>query len=90
MSRETENLEKMGIDGVDHDQSEVGKKSDNKNGDNFNETILDPIVSTTKGRKKEKRFKSPVESINKPARRCKHCQKEGHDIRTCPKKRKNK
>ena len=82
MNREIPNLEKMSVDGVYRCPFDV----DPTNDDDLNETILDPIVSQTKGRKKAERFKSPVESFGKekPKRKCKRCNNEGHDRRNCP------
>ena len=80
MEREIPILESMPVDGVSYQKTNVSGK--------MHEEILDPIVSQTKGRKKDVRFKSPVESLGKETkpRRCKHCRSEGHDKRTCPTK----
>ena len=86
MNREIENLEKMGVDGVPGTSTENPMtKSEEKNVDELNAPVLDPIVSQTKGRKKPQRFKSPVEGLSKKKRKCKKCHEEGHDIRTCKK-----
>lgn len=86
INREIEIIEKMGVDGLEHERSKVGTKTTKESGHDLHEAIRDPIVSQTKGRKKDHRFKSPVEKLNKAPRKCKHCQMEGHDIRTCAKK----
>ncbi|XP_074359803.1 protein FAR1-RELATED SEQUENCE 5-like [Apium graveolens] len=82
MNREIPILEKMSVDGIKSYES----NSQAPNASAHEEIILDPIMSQTKGRKKDVRFKSPIESIGKkekPPRRCTYCQMEGHDKRKC-------
>ncbi|XP_074326956.1 protein FAR-RED IMPAIRED RESPONSE 1-like [Apium graveolens] len=82
MNREIPILEKMSVDGIKSYES----NSQAPNASAHEETILDPIMSQTKGRKKDVRFKSPIESIGKkekPPRSCTYCQMEGHDKRKC-------
>ena len=87
INRETEIIEKMPVDGVEREGSEFDTKATQESGEKFHETILDPLVSKTKGRKKEHRFKSPVEELHKPKRKCGYCNIVGHDVRKCPKKK---
>ncbi|XP_074374225.1 protein FAR1-RELATED SEQUENCE 5-like [Apium graveolens] len=82
MNREIPILERMSVNGIKSYES----NSQAPNASAHEETILDPIMSQTKGRKKDVRFKSPIESIGKkekPPRRCTYCQMEGHDKRKC-------
>ncbi|XP_074356865.1 protein FAR1-RELATED SEQUENCE 5-like [Apium graveolens] len=82
MNREIPILERMSIDGIKSYES----NSQAPNASAHEEIILDPIMSQTKGRKKDVHFKSPIESIGKkekPPRRCTYCQMEGHDKRKC-------
>ncbi|KAL8117841.1 hypothetical protein AgCh_015659 [Apium graveolens] len=59
MNREIPILERMSVDGIKSYES----NSQAPNASAHEETILDPIMSQTKGRKKDVRFKSPIESI---------------------------
>ncbi|XP_074341793.1 protein FAR1-RELATED SEQUENCE 5-like [Apium graveolens] len=82
MNREIPILERMSVDGIKSYES----NSQAPNASAHEETIIDPIMSQTKGRKKDVRFKTPIESIGKkekPPRRCTYCQMEGHDKRKC-------
>ena len=55
MNRKISNLDNMRVNGVDEKPN-----IDHPTFENLNEPILDPIVSQTKGRKKETRFKRPI------------------------------
>nr|XP_017240904.1 PREDICTED: uncharacterized protein LOC108213608 [Daucus carota subsp. sativus] len=87
INRETEILESMPVDGVENEGGELNPKTTQEGGEKLHESILDPLVSKTKGRKKEHRFKSPVEELTKTKRKCRYCNMLGHDVRTCPKKK---
>ena len=86
INRETEILESMPVDVVENEGGEFNQKTTQESGEKLHESILDPLVSKTKGRKKEHRFKSPVEELTKTKRKCRYCNMLGHDVRTCPKK----
>ncbi|XP_074374451.1 protein FAR1-RELATED SEQUENCE 3-like [Apium graveolens] len=82
MNREIPILERMGVDGIKSCES----NSNAPNASAHEGPILDPIMSQTKGRKKDVHFKSPIESVDKkenPPRKCTYCQMEGHDKRKC-------
>ncbi|XP_074373896.1 protein FAR1-RELATED SEQUENCE 5-like [Apium graveolens] len=82
MNREIPILERMCVDGI----KSYENNSHAPNASAHEEPILDPIMSQTKGGKKDVRFKSPKESIDKkekPPRKCTYCQMEGHDKRKC-------
>ncbi|XP_074326885.1 protein FAR1-RELATED SEQUENCE 3-like [Apium graveolens] len=83
INRETEIIEKMPVHGVESVGSEFDTKITQESGEKLHETILDPVVSKTKGRKKEHRIKSPIEELAKKKRKCEHCNIEGHDARKC-------
>ncbi|XP_074378218.1 protein FAR1-RELATED SEQUENCE 5-like [Apium graveolens] len=52
-NRETEIIEKMPVHGVEGVGSEFDTKISQESGEKLHETILEPVVSKTKGRKKE-------------------------------------
>ncbi|XP_074352010.1 protein FAR1-RELATED SEQUENCE 5-like [Apium graveolens] len=82
MNREIPILERMSVDGIKSYESNYHAP----NASAHEEPIFDPIMSQTKGRKKDVRFKSPIEPIGKnekPPRKCAYCQMEGHDKRKC-------
>ena len=88
INRETEIIEKMPVDGVEREGGEFNTQTTQGSGEKLHENILDPLVSKTKGRKKEHRHKSPLEELTKAKRKCRYCTMLGHDVRTCPKKSK--
>ena len=63
INRETEIIDKMSVHGVEGVGSEFDTKITQESGEKLHETILDPVVSKTKGRKKEHQIKSPVEEL---------------------------
>ncbi|XP_074352717.1 protein FAR1-RELATED SEQUENCE 3-like [Apium graveolens] len=83
INRETAIIEKMLVHGVEGVESDFDTKITQESGEKLHETILDPVVSKTKGRKKEHRIKSPVEELAGKKRKCGHCNIEGHDARKC-------
>ncbi|XP_074355995.1 protein FAR1-RELATED SEQUENCE 3-like [Apium graveolens] len=83
INRETEIIEKMPVHGVEGVGSEFDTKNTQESGEKLHETILEPVVLKTKGRKKEHRIKSPVEELARKKRKCGHCNIEGHDARKC-------
>nr|XP_017222371.1 PREDICTED: protein FAR-RED IMPAIRED RESPONSE 1-like [Daucus carota subsp. sativus]XP_017241256.1 PREDICTED: protein FAR-RED IMPAIRED RESPONSE 1-like [Daucus carota subsp. sativus]XP_017250724.1 PREDICTED: protein FAR-RED IMPAIRED RESPONSE 1-like [Daucus carota subsp. sativus] len=87
INRETEIIEKMPVDGVEREGGEFNTQTTQGSGEKLHENILDPLVSKTKGRKKEHRHKSPLEELTKAKRKCRYCTMLGHDVRTCPKKK---
>ncbi|XP_074351969.1 uncharacterized protein LOC141691125 [Apium graveolens] len=81
INRETEIIEKMPVDGVECIGCEFDTKITQESGEKLHETILDPVVSKTKGRKKEHRIKSPVEELAREKRKCGYYNIEGHNAR---------
>lgn len=65
--------------------SEVESRNPNTGHCNLNEVIFDPIVSQSKGRKKLKRLKRSVESLDKIQIKCKRWNIQGYDKRNCTK-----
>lgn len=54
INRETDIIERMAVDKVEHERSEVGTKKTQESGHNLHEPILDPIMSQKKERGKNK------------------------------------
>nr|XP_017239389.1 PREDICTED: protein FAR1-RELATED SEQUENCE 5-like [Daucus carota subsp. sativus] len=79
INRETEIIEKMPVDGVEREGGEFNTQTTQGSGEKLHENILDPLVSKTKGRKKEHRHKSPLEELTKAKRKCRYCTMLGHD-----------
>ena len=67
INRETEIIEKMPVDGVEREGGECNPKTTQESGEKLHESILDPLVSKTKGREKEHR---PVEELPKTKSKC--------------------
>ncbi|XP_017239760.1 protein FAR1-RELATED SEQUENCE 3-like [Daucus carota subsp. sativus] len=89
INRETEILESMPVDGVEveNEGGEFNPKTTGEGGEKMHGSILDPLVSKMKGRKKEYRFKSPVEELTKTKRKYRYCNMLGYDVGMCPKKK---